>query len=106
MHHGGEETSPKPSGLSKGRAKLGDHAPTEDTFTPYDESHFAVYLSLLHASAEGVDADAMCLDILGIDPTENPARASATLKSHLDRALWLSANGRAKLLEDRADNAV
>ncbi len=74
-------------------------APTADTFTAYDETHFAVYLSLLHASAEGLTDTEMCRDILGIDPEVEPERAKVTLRSHLDRARWLSTSGRQRILE-------
>lgn len=81
-------------------ASLSGEAPTADTLTPYDEAHFAVYLSLLHASAEGTDEQEMCRDILGIDPEAEPNRAKTMLQSHLDRARWLSADGRQRILED------
>ncbi len=74
--------------------------PTADALTAYDEAHFAVYLSLLHASAERVSDVDMCRDILGIDPEAEPERAKAMLQSHLERARWLSANGRERILED------
>jgi hypothetical protein len=77
---------------------LASEAPTTDAFTVYDEAHFAVYLSLLHASAEGADDAAMCREILGIDPEVDPHRAKAMLKSHLERARWLSAEGRQRVL--------
>jgi hypothetical protein len=78
---------------------VAETAPTADAFTPYDDVHFAVYLSLLHASAEGVSDAMMCREVLGIDPETDPDRAKAMLKSHLDRARWLSAEGRSRILE-------
>jgi hypothetical protein len=39
-------------------------APSSDAFTPYDESHFAIYLSLLYASCEGMSMDDMSRSIL------------------------------------------
>jgi hypothetical protein len=79
---------------------LNTEAPTADALTGYDEAHFAIYLSLLHASAEGADDADMCRDILGIDPEAEPERAKAVLQSHLDRARWLSSDGRQRILED------
>lgn len=78
---------------------LAEAAPTADTLTTYDEAHFAVYLSLLHASADGVSDTEMCRDILGIDAGAEPERAKAMLQSHLDRARWLSSSGRQRILE-------
>lgn len=80
--------------------ELSKVAPTADALTAYDETHFAVYLSLLHASAEGMTDAEMCRDILGIDLEAEPERAKATLRSHLDRARWLSTDGRRRILED------
>lgn len=72
---------------------LSDEAPTADALTAYDEMNFAIYLSLLHASAEGMGEDQMSQVILGIDPNAEPTRAEKALKSHLDRARWLSESG-------------
>ncbi len=44
-------------------------------------------------------ADTFCRDILGIDPEVEPERAKVTLRSHLDRARWLSTSGRQRILE-------
>jgi hypothetical protein len=74
--------------------------PTTDAFTPYDEAHFAIYLSLLHASAEGTSKEEMSRQILGIDPEAEPDRAQATLEALLGRAIWLSEAGYRHLLED------
>jgi hypothetical protein len=86
--------------LSGGRqATLAGEAPTADALTAYDEAHFAVYLSLLHASADGASETEMCRDILGIDAGAEPERAKTMLQSHLDRAHWLSSGGRQRILE-------
>jgi hypothetical protein len=79
--------------------ELWDSAPTADAFTAYDEAHLAVYLSLLHASAEGTSEAEMCRDILGVDVAVEPDRARTMLQSHLDRAHWLSTTGRQRILE-------
>ena len=78
---------------------IADAAPTADALTAYDEAHFAVYLSLLHASTDGTSVTEVCRDILGIDPEDEPERAEATLRSHLERARWLSTSGRQRILE-------
>lgn len=80
-------------------AELLDSAPTADAFTAYDETHMAVYLTLLHASAEGASEAEMCRDILGIDATAEPDRAKTMLQSHLARAQWLGTTGRRRILE-------
>ena len=82
-----------------GVSPLAEAAPTADALTAYDEAHFAVYLSLLHANANGVSDTEMCRDILGIDAAAEPERAKTMLQSHLDRARWLSSDGRQRILE-------
>ena len=81
------------------QVSLASNAPTADAFTAYDETHMAVYLSLLHASAEGATEAEMCRDILGIDAAAEPDRAKTMLQSHLKRAHWLSTSGRQRILE-------
>jgi hypothetical protein len=71
--------------------------PSDDAFTPYDERHFAIYLSLLHASADGLGEDEMCRTVLGIDP-QTPG-SNETLRSHLERARWFSTTGYRHLLD-------
>ncbi|MDQ7250530.1 hypothetical protein [Dongia sedimenti] len=81
--------------------ELQQTAPTADALTPYDEAHFAIYLSLLHASGEGTSEAEMCRNILGVDLETEPDRAKSMLQSHLDRARWLSTDGRRRILEDQ-----
>ena len=78
---------------------LAEAAPAADALTAYDEAHFAVYLSLLHASADGVSDTEMCRDILGVNAAAEPDRAKTMLQSHLERARWLSSSGRQRILE-------
>jgi hypothetical protein len=80
-------------------SSITETAPTADALTPYDEAHFAVYLSLLHASANGISDAEMCHDILGVDAVAEPERARTMLRSHLERARWFSAEGRQRILE-------
>jgi hypothetical protein len=74
--------------------------PTTDAFTPYDQAHFALYLSVLHADAEGTPIPQIAREIFGIDPETEPIRAATVVKSHLDRARWFSAHGQMRILED------
>jgi hypothetical protein len=75
------------------RPTLAVKAPTADTFTDYDEAHLAIYLSLLHASGEGMSDGDIARNIFGIDPALEPARARDTLRSHLQRARWMAERG-------------
>jgi hypothetical protein len=85
---------------SRHAPELTEEAPLTDSITDYDKAHFAVYLSLLHASGEGTSDDEMCRVILGIDPAREPERARKTLQSHLRRARWMSESGYRHLLTD------
>jgi hypothetical protein len=80
-------------------SQIADEAPTADAFTDYDKAHFAIYLSLLHATGEGMGEDDMSRAILGIDPGREPERARKSLQSHLQRARWMSESGYRHLLE-------
>lgn len=79
------------------RFTLAKAPPSDDAFTDYDEQHFAIYLGLLHASADGLKEDEMCRTVLGIDPQTPGSRE--VLRSHLERARWLSAAGYHHLLD-------
>ncbi len=68
-------------------------APTDDVVTDYDRAHFQQYVRLLDAQTEGLSADEMCRAILEIDPLIQPDAARMTLKSHLDRATWMTRVG-------------
>lgn len=85
--------------VSRPRSPLAKAPPSDDALTDYDEQHFAIYLGLLHARAEGATDAEMCRNILGIDPDLDPEWARAVLQSHLDRAHWLSTSGRGRILE-------
>ena len=79
--------------------KIADDVPWSDAITPYDEAHFVTYLRLLDASAAGVSDDEMCRIVLQIDPAKEADRAASALKSHLDRARWMTTYGYRKLLD-------
>lgn len=83
--------------VGRPRYILAKAPPSDDAFTPYDEQHFAVYLGLLHASADGLCEDEMCRTVLGVDP-QTPG-SKDTLRSHLARARWFSTTGYRHLLD-------
>jgi hypothetical protein len=76
---------------------------SEDHITPYDRAHMAIYLSLLHASGEGLTSDEMARSILGLDPKTDPDGARAITENHLARARWLATIGCKHLLESETD---
>lgn len=86
--------------MDKSRANppIADEVPWSDTVTEYDEAHFVIYLRLLDAAADRATEDDMSRIVLGIDPTEEPARAAKAVKSHLERARWLARTGYRDLL--------
>jgi hypothetical protein len=86
------------SSRSEQNPQIADEAPSADAFTDYDKVHFAVYLSLLHATGEGMSEEEMSRTILGIDPSREPERAQKSLQSHLRRARWMSESGYRHLL--------
>lgn len=77
---------------------------SEDRITPYDRAQMATYLSLLHASGEGLTLDEMAQAILGLDPKTDPHGARAITENHLARARWLATTGSKHLLEIKTDN--
>lgn len=83
--------------VGRPRYTLAKAPPSDDAFTPYDEQHFAIYLGLLHASADGLCEDEMCRAVLGVDP-QTPG-SKETLRSHLERARWFSTTGYRHLLD-------
>jgi hypothetical protein len=79
--------------------EIADEVPWSDHVTPYDEAHFVVYLRLLDASAEGASEDEMSRIVLGIDSKQEPERAQRALRSHLERARWMTEMGYRDLLD-------
>lgn len=73
--------------------QIADEVPWSDHVTPYDEAHFVVYLRLLDASADSAGEEEMARVVLGIDPAEEPERARKALRSHLERARWMTETG-------------
>jgi hypothetical protein len=78
---------------------IANEVPWSDHVTAYDREHFTVYLRLLDAAADGASADDMSRIVLGIDPTNEPARAKQVLDSHLRRARWMTEHGYRHLLQ-------
>lgn len=73
-------------------------APSADILTAYDELHFATYLRLLDAEAEGADWQEVARIVLHIDPMREPDRAWRAHATHLARARWLTETGYRHLL--------
>ena len=68
-------------------------APSDTTVTDYDRAHLQDYIRLLDARAADMSGDDMCKIILEIDPANDPEGTQETLRSHLERAAWMSSVG-------------
>lgn len=73
---------------------VADAAPTDQILTVYDEQHVVTYIRLLEAENEGADWKEVARIVLHIDPQREPDRARNAYLSHLDRAKWVSQQGR------------
>lgn len=73
---------------------VADAAPTHSALTPYDEQHVVTYARLLQAESEGADWREVARIVLHIDPEREPDRARNAYLSHLERAKWVSQQGR------------
>lgn len=73
---------------------VADVAPTDATLTPYDEQHVVAYARLLQAESEGADWREVARIVLDIDPERDPDRALNAYLSHLQRAKWVTEQGR------------
>lgn len=78
-----------------------DGPPLTDRVNDYDEAHFATYLRLLDADAEGADWREAVKIIFGIDPNADPVRAQRIHETHLARARWMTKQGYRHLLDPR-----
>lgn len=88
--HGMPRVEPNP--------EIAEEVPWSDGVTAYDEAHFVIYLRLLDATADGASDDEMSRIVLGIDPAGEPERARKALRSHLERARWMTKTGYRDLL--------
>lgn len=75
------------------QAPLADEVPWSTKLTAYDEAHFVVYLRLLDAKAKGASDDEMVEIIRRTDPGKSPEQARQSMKSHLERARWMTEEG-------------
>jgi hypothetical protein len=81
---------------------VADVAPTDSELTPYDGHHFITYARLLEAESEGADWREVARIVLHIDPEGEPDRARNAYLTHLQRAKWVTEQGR--LLRDADSN--
>jgi hypothetical protein len=68
-------------------------APTGNAITDYDRAHFQQYVRLLDGYSAGLDDDELCKSILDMDPRPDRNAARRILRSHLERARWISQAG-------------
>ena len=74
----------------------------QDEITPYDESHFTLYVQLLDGHAAGLSDDDLCRTVLNLEADENAKRI---LASHLARARWMTEHGFRHLIGLNAETA-
>lgn len=79
---------------------LADEVPWSTRLTKYDEAHFVIYLRLLDAKAKGASDEDMVKIILESDPAKEPENARASMRSHLERARWMTEEGYRDLFSD------
>jgi hypothetical protein len=70
-----------------------DEPPANDSPTEYDWAHRICYLRLLDADADGADWREVARIIMGLDPDLNPEQVHRMWRAHLDRAIWITAQG-------------
>ncbi len=73
---------------------VADGAPTDSALTTYDQEHVLTYARLLQAESEGADWREVARIVLHIDPEREPDRARNAYLSHLERARWVTEQGR------------
>jgi hypothetical protein len=73
---------------------VADAAPDESAMTTYDEQHVVTYIRILQADSEGADWGEVARIVLHIDPEREPDRARNAYLSHLQRAKWVTEQGR------------
>lgn len=75
------------------QAPLADEVPWSTKLTEYDEAHFVVYLRLLDCKAKGASDEEMLEIIRETDPGKSPEQARLSMRSHLERARWMTEEG-------------
>lgn len=75
------------------RPPIASEVPWSTKLTPYDEAHFVVYLRLLDAKAKGASEDDMVQIIVESAPGMTPVDAARSMRSHLERARWMTEEG-------------
>ena len=73
---------------------IADAAPNESAMTTYDEQHVVTYIRLLQADSEGADWREVARMVLHIDSERDLDRARNAYLSHLQRAKWVTEQGR------------
>jgi hypothetical protein len=73
---------------------VADVAPIDSALTTYDQQHVVTYARLLQAESEGADWREVARIVLHIDPERAPDRARNAYLSHLQRAKWVTEQGR------------
>jgi hypothetical protein len=73
---------------------VADIAPTEQILTAYDQQHVVTYTRLLQADSEGADWREIARIVLHFDPEREPDRARNAYLTHLQRAKWVTEQGR------------
>jgi len=81
-------------------APLADEVPWSTRLTKYDEAHFLVYLRLLDARSKGASDEEMVQIIVETDPDKNREDAVRSMRSHLERARWMTEEGYSGLFDE------
>lgn len=81
-------------------APLADEVPWSTKLTEYDEGHFLIYLLLLDASAKDATDEEMIKIVQEMDPAKTPESARRSMKSHLERARWMTSEGYSGLFDE------
>ncbi|WIW50313.1 DUF2285 domain-containing protein (plasmid) [Bradyrhizobium sp. 62B] len=74
--------------------EVADAPPAGDAMTSYDEQHVVTYMRLLQAESEGADWSEVARIVLHIDSDREPERARTAYQTHVQRAKWLTEQGR------------
>jgi len=87
--------------MTKNRmAPLADDVPWSTKLTEYDEAHFLVYLRLLDARSKCASDEEMVRIIVESDPDKKGESALRSMRSHLERARWMTEEGYSGLFDE------